>query len=222
VIPFNAVIFDMDGLLLDTESIALDAFNETCADCDIEQQRELFLRLIGTNQGLGERLLMEGLPRGIDYKMFSGRWYENYIKRIRDAPLPLKSGALDLLRFLESRRIPRAVATSSKTERAVEKLQSADIFHWFKIVVGGDRVEHSKPNPDIYLKAAELMGMRPEACLALEDSENGVRSAVAAGMAVIQVPDMVPPSISLKALGHTVLDSLKDVLDYLSALEMSA
>jgi HAD superfamily hydrolase (TIGR01509 family) len=182
---------------------------------------ELFLRCIGTSQALGERILMEGLPRNVDFKLFSGRWYENYKKRIHNEPLPLKEGVLDLLDFLASRQLPLAVATSSNTDRAVEKLQSADILHWFKIVVGGDRVEQSKPHPDIYLKAAELAGVKPETCLALEDSENGVRSALAAGMTVIQVPDLVPPSLSLKALKHMVLDSLRDVLNYLSAIEMS-
>ena len=211
VISFQAVIFDLDGLLLDSERIALDAFNETCRHFDIEDLNGLFLKCVGTSQALGEKILMEGLPSHIDFSSFSSTWYENYKARIRNNPVPLKDGALDLLEYLSSRQVSSAVATSSKTERAVEKLRDAGILHFFKVVVGGDQVQRSKPAPDTFLRAAELMAVDPGKCLALEDSENGVRSAVAAGMTVIQIPDLVPPSRSLIELGHTIAGSLNDV-----------
>jgi HAD superfamily hydrolase (TIGR01509 family) len=219
LIPFQAVIFDLDGLLLDTERIALAAFNETCGHFNIGDQKELFMRCVGANQSLGEKILMEGLPQTVDFTAFNSVWYENYRKRIHDTPVPLKDGAFSLLRYLSSRHISMAVATSSKTDRAVEKLQSSDILHMFKVVVGGDQVKHSKPHPDIFLRAAELMGVNPEKCLALEDSENGVRSAVAAGMTVIQIPDLVPPTQSLRGLGHTILESLSAVEAYLPKID---
>jgi len=216
VIPFEAVIFDMDGLLLDTESIAFAAFTETCAHFRIGDMRELFMRCVGANQSLGEKILMEGLPKQVDFSAFSSTWYANYKKRIDDRPLPLKAGARNLLDHLAARKIPVAVATSSRTDRAVEKLENCGILHLFTVVVGGDRVEHSKPHPDIFLKAAGLMRVDPKNCLALEDSENGVRSAVAAGMTVIQVPDLAPPTPALIDLGHTIMESLDDVAEYLA------
>jgi HAD superfamily hydrolase (TIGR01509 family) len=206
----------MDGLLLDTESIAFQAFNETCAHFRIGNLKELFLRCVGANQSLGEKILMEGLPKQVDFSAFSSTWYVNYQKRIDGRPLPLKAGARNLLDHLAARKIPVAVATSSRTDRAVKKLENSGILNLFTVVIGGDRVEHSKPHPDIFLKAAGLMRVDPKNCLALEDSENGVRSAVAAGMTVIQIPDLVPPSRSLTELGHTILDSLNDVVEYLA------
>lgn len=219
MIPFQAVIFDMDGLLLDTERIAFAAFNETCTHFRIGDRKELFMKCVGANQALGEKILMEGLPAQLDFTAFSSTWYANYMKRIDRRPLPLKEGAVSFLEHLAARKIPAAVATSSKTDRAVEKLENTGILHLFKAVVGGDRVQRSKPHPDIFLKAAEILVVNPKTCLALEDSENGVRSAVAAGMTVIQVPDLVPPSKSLIELGHTILDSLNDVAEYLAAYE---
>lgn len=206
----------MDGLLLDTESIAFAAFKETCGHFKIGDRKELFMKCIGANQTLGEKILMKCLPKRVDFQSFSSIWYANYRKRIHRKPLPLKEGALNLLNHLSSRQISAAVATSSKTETAVEKLQNTGILHLFKVVVGGDQVERSKPYPDIFLKTAERVGVNPTECLALEDSENGVRAAVAAGMTVIQVPDLVPPSKALIELGHTILKSLNDVTVYLS------
>ena len=84
----------------------------------------------------------------------------------------------------------------------------------FVAIVGGDQVQKSKPHPDIYFKAAAILGVTPKNCLALEDSENGVRSAVSAGMTVVQIPDLVQPSLDLRGLGHIVLGSLRDVANY--------
>src|SRR5207253_2615312 len=118
------------------------------------------------------------------------------------------------LDHLDSLQIPVAVATSTKSARAMQKLGDAGIGGRFKAVIGGDQVENSKPHPDIYLKAAAALGVLAEKCLALEDSENGVRSAFSAGMTVIQVPDLVEPSEALRSLGHVILGSLREVPGY--------
>jgi beta-phosphoglucomutase-like phosphatase (HAD superfamily) len=107
-----------------------------------------------------------------------------------------------------------AVATSTRTKRATEKLGDAGLLDYFKIVIGGDQVEQGKPDPEIYLKAASALSSAPSRCLALEDSANGVKAAVAAGMTVVQIPDLVPPSDELLQLGHIVLSSLADVPKY--------
>jgi HAD superfamily hydrolase (TIGR01509 family) len=210
----QAVIFDMDGLLLDTERIALGVFLETCEHFGIGDQTELFIRCIGTNQALGERILRQGLQGKADYKDFSRLWEASYQDRTSKEPVPLKEGAEELINRLSLRNIPMAVATSTKTPRAMDKLEKADILNRFAAVIGGDQVENSKPRPEIFLKAAEILLVGPERCLALEDSDNGVRAAVGAGMTVIQIPDLVQPSRELTALGHTILGSLNEVLDF--------
>jgi beta-phosphoglucomutase-like phosphatase (HAD superfamily) len=112
-----------------------------------------------------------------------------------------------------------AVATSSRTEHAREKLRQAGLLDRFRIVIGADQVHRPKPDPEVYLKVAEFLGVEPRSCLALEDSEYGVRAAHAAGMTVVQVPDMIQPTADLRALGHIVLESLKEVAGYPFATE---
>ena len=206
-----AVIFDMDGLLLDSERLSLATFIETCDHFGLGEQTAIFMQCIGTNQALGEQVLKEGLQGKIDHVAFGRLWDSKYLEVTLGRAVPLKNGVIELLHDLKILGVSTAVATSTSISRATQKLNSSGILNHFDLVVGGDQVERSKPFPDIYLKAAELLRVRPERCLALEDSENGVRAALAAGMTVIQIPDLVEPSVALCALGHTVLKSLHDV-----------
>jgi HAD superfamily hydrolase (TIGR01509 family) len=211
---FQAVIFDLDGLLLDTERVALAAFAETCTHFGLEDHSELFVRCIGTNESLGGEILRQGLTGKVDYQAFEEAWSRRCIARMAAQPVAVKAGAVELFEQLAGLDIPKAVATSSRTARARRKLTDAGLLHHFAAVVGGDQVLHSKPAPDIYLRTAALLGVAPQGCLALEDSENGVRAAVRAGMTVVQIPDLVAPSDALRALGHIVLTSLHEVASY--------
>jgi HAD superfamily hydrolase (TIGR01509 family) len=211
---FQAVIFDLDGLLLDTERVALAAFAETCTHFALEDHSELFVRCIGTTESLGREILREGLAGKVDYQQFEQTWTRRCMERMSAGPVAIKAGATELLAHLSALRIPTAVATSSRVARARQKLSDSGLLHHFAAVVGGDEVRHGKPAPDIYLRAAALLAAPPQACLALEDSENGVRAAVRAGMTVVQIPDLVAPSDALRALGHVVLRSLHEVPDY--------
>jgi HAD superfamily hydrolase (TIGR01509 family) len=211
---FQAVIFDMDGLLLDTERIALAAFLDTCDHFGIDRLRDVFVRCIGINQRLGEEVLRDGLKGRVDHMQFEEVWNANYIAATSNQPVPVKDGAIELLAHLAALSIPVGVATSTGSERAAQKLRDAGMLERVAVLVGGDQVPNSKPYPDVYLKAAELLGAAPRACLALEDSENGVRSALGAGMTVVQIPDLVEPSPELRSLGHIILGSLRDVAHY--------
>jgi putative acetyltransferase len=110
--------------------------------------------------------------------------------------------------------LPAAVATSASTTRARRNLEAAGLLERFATVAGADQVSRGKPHPDVYLHAAQLLKVDPSECLALEDSDNGVRAAVAAGMCVVQIPDLIPPSPELLKLGHIVLPGLADVASY--------
>lgn len=211
---FKAAIFDMDGLLLDSERLALEAFLYACNHLQLGDLSELFKRCIGTNSELGETILREGLKGITDFEQFGQIWDTEYKKLTETQPIRLMTGVKELLGHLEQLGIPMAVATSTKTERAKTKLKNSGIIDYFNFIVGGDQVEQSKPAPEIYLKAASEMALQPEDCLAFEDSANGVKSAVAAGMTVVQIPDLIRPDVELLKLGHIVLDSLDDVLEY--------
>lgn len=211
---FEAIIFDMDGLLLDSEEIALVAFNETLDYFGLESQTELFFKLIGTNALSCRKILREELRGKTDSDKFGKLWDKMYMEKTLEAPIPLKKGVLELLDYINNIGLISAVATSTKTEEAIKKLKSAGILDYFKVVVGGERVKEGKPNPEIYLLAAKELSVNPKNCLGLEDSENGVKSAFSAGLTVIQIPDLVQPSDELKKLGHIILESLDDVVNY--------
>ena len=206
----QAVVFDMDGLLLDTERLALAAFELTCTHFSLGDQRAVFNRCVGTSHVRGTEVLHEGLGHRVDAGAFRQVWDERYAE-ITTRPIPLKAGVRDMLATLSRRGIPAAVATSTRTAQAQRHLRHTGILESFAVVIGGDQVERGKPYPDIYLKAVETLGASAEACLALEDSENGVRAAVAAGLRVIQIPDLIQPSSDLLALGHQVRESLLQV-----------
>lgn len=211
---FDAVIFDMDGLLLDSETLALSAFEKTCARFELGDLSHVFKSLIGTNTVLGKALLKQGLAGIMDDEMFSADWQENYRAVTEDVPVPLMPGVREFLMHTAALNTPMAVATSSQTAHAKNKLSNAGILDYFRHIIGGDQVGQSKPAPDIYLRAASALSVDPVKCLALEDSANGVRAAVAAGMTVVQIPDLVQPDEELLALGHIVLPSMAKVAEY--------
>lgn len=206
----TAALFDMDGLLIDSERIALRVFETVCEPYPQLDPLSLYLQVLGTNHATMLTILHRALPASIDADQFSAQWIALYHHETA-SPVPLMPGVLSLLDYLDQRQIPAAVATSTHTEQAQRKLENSGIGHRFVTLTGGDQVAHGKPAPDIYLKAAASIGQDPADCLALEDSPNGVRSALAAGAQVIQIPQLVEPDEAILALGHRVLKSLDDV-----------
>lgn len=211
---FSAAIFDMDGLLIDSERLALAAFERASAFYQLGDIRDVFMRCIGTNKNMGMQVLTEGLGDRIDPQVFSETWHDYYREATTSAPVPLKAGVHELLSYLSELGLPTAVATSTQTPAALTKLTDSGIIQYFDVIIGGDQVDKSKPEPDIYLQAAATLSAEPTQCVAFEDSTNGVLSASSAGMTVVQIPDLAPSHASLATLGHIVLPSLVDVLDY--------
>jgi HAD superfamily hydrolase (TIGR01509 family) len=204
----------MDGTLLDTERVAQEAFVAACEELGITPRRDLLLRCVGAAEPIARRVIREGFGPTLDDEAFFRGWNRHFAQLSQVTPAPLKEGALALLDAVAELGLPMAIATSSGTVHAVEKLRQAGLLPRFKAVIGADQVTSPKPHPEVYLKAAGCLGADPRACLAVEDSEYGVRAAHAAGMTVIQVPDMTQPSADLRALGHIVLASLKEVAGY--------
>lgn len=214
----SACIFDMDGLLIDSESIALSVFQQTCDHYGIGHQKPLYQQLLGTNHETTRTILQKELPAHISVEKFTEHWSEHY-SALTNLGVPLMKGVDNLLTYLETMKIPKAVATSTQTDRAIGKLEHSGIAHRFSFIIGGDQIVHGKPAPDIYLKAADALNLAPSHCLGLEDSPNGVRAALSAGLKVIQIPDTLAPDETLLSLGHTVLDDLDAVVSLLQSTE---
>ncbi len=210
-LPAGAV-FDMDGLLLDSERLARDAFVRACTDHGWQADLTAYHRCIGSTYEATERILREHHGADFPYSDIDTSWSAHYHARLADAPVPVKDGAQALLEFFAIAGVPVALATSTRRAVAEEKLAKVGLDRFFAHTVCGGETERGKPNPDPYLAAVAGLGLEAGECLAFEDSENGVRSAHAAGCVVVQVPDLVPPPDALVALGHLIVGSLTDVL----------
>ncbi len=213
-----AVIFDMDGLMLDTEPLAARAWSDAAAALGVEFDMALALAMVGRN--FVDCAAMVRARYGAEYPVDAllGRWHATYDGIVEREGLTLKPGVDALLAWLEGHAIPRAVATSTRRDRACAKLSRTSLLPRFHQIVGGDEVPLGKPAPDIYLEAARRLGASAAACLVLEDSEPGVRAALAAGMTPIMVPDLHPPSAALLAIDLLVLPTLHEVLRHLATL----
>jgi HAD superfamily hydrolase (TIGR01509 family) len=212
---YNAVIFDMDGLLLDTETIALRAFQEACREQGLDPDLTVYHKCIGTTYARTREILQAGYGPGFPYDIISRLWNQKFTAEVEKFPVPKKAGVFDLLEYLEKTNTKRAIVTSTRHPTALKMLGNAGILRFFEFVIGGDQIINGKPHPEIYLTACQRLGEKPSDCLALEDSNNGVRSAFEAGLAVIQIPDLVQPSDQVRALGHLIMKSLEDVEKYL-------
>jgi HAD superfamily hydrolase (TIGR01509 family) len=206
----KAVIFDMDGLLLDTERIALSTFIEACRECHFEPDLEIYRQCIGTTYARTAEILISGYGKNFPIDAVSSLWERKFDTETLDKPVPLKEGALNLLQYLEYIGIKKAVVTSTNQANALRRLANAGILKFFRFVLGGDQIAKGKPDPEIYLTACQKLAEDPAMCLALEDSDNGDRSAVEVGLNVIQVPDLKEPSMEVKALGHKIVKSLAE------------
>jgi HAD superfamily hydrolase (TIGR01509 family) len=194
-----AIVFDLDGLILDTERLWMAAMIETMADHGHHMTSEFYRTMLGTPWlGIRDRLVDRyGVSLPVD--AVRADWTARFVKLCKKQ-LALKAGVAELLDFLDDHQIPAAVATSSPKDLAVEHLAHFGLAHRFRHIVAQGDYERGKPDPAPYLAAARRLGVGPSDCLALEDSQNGIRSASSAGMMTIIVPDLVEPTDEVSAL----------------------
>lgn len=211
----EAMVFDMDGLLLDTERIVLDGFLHACRAHEIPPDPRAYHRCIGTTVDRTREILIEDYGPDFPYDTIVASWNDYCDEHLVLRPPPLKPGALELLERVRRLAIPCALATSTWDPEASDRLASVGLDRFFAAKVTGDQVSKGKPDPEPYRTATGLLGVEPTRAWALEDSAHGVRSALGAGLRVFQIPDLVPPDESTLALGHSVLESLFDVDDLL-------
>lgn len=208
----EGVIFDMDGLLLDSERVALDLLAQAARSLDLPWQHEIGLQMVGLNAQDSNQVLIAA--HGGDYPVAALREKFDvlYEDAIVQGEIPLKPFARELIHRLEALRIPMAVATSTRRPRAEAKLARANLMPHFKALACGDEITRGKPAPEIFELAASRLGVQPTRCLALEDSNPGVRGAVSANMQTVMVPDLLRPDADIRRIGVQVAESLRDVI----------
>ncbi len=209
----EAVIFDMDGLMLDTERISQMAWQKAGTDLNIELPISLSRQVIGLVMSDIKVLFKDRLGADFPLDRFLKRANKHYHRMLREEPVPVKPGVFDLLDYLEEWDIPTGVATSTGKKLARQKLSSAGLLDRFRFIVAGDEVEKGKPEPEIFLRVAELLSVAPAKCLVLEDSEMGIRGAHAAGMTVYMIPDLIEPTDAIRHLAHGIFESLQVLLE---------
>ena len=213
----DAVVFDMDGVIFDSERLVLECWEKIGAEYHLEGMREAFLPCIGTNSARTREIVLEYYGEDFPYDEFCRESSRLFHSIADQGGLPVKTGVQELLVYLKDCKIPTAVASSTRLEVVTQELKQAGLYENFSIVMGGDQLKRSKPEPDIYLMTCEKLGVRPTYTYAIEDSYSGIRSAYSAGMKPIMVPDMLPPTDEMYQKSVVVLDDLLRVRDWFIA-----
>ncbi len=212
---YKAVIFDMDGLMFNTERIIKRFWKDACQQIGINTTEKTFYKVIGLNKEDGRKILENELGSKFNYdkvRKIRDKLYFDYIEK---NGTPIKEGLLDLVEFLEKNNIPKAIASSSSRETVEYLLKNAGLLNNFHIIVAGDEIKRGKPNPDIFLKASDKLKLGPKECLILEDSNAGIKAASNAGIDVIMIPDILEPTEESKNIYLKRCNSLLDVIEIL-------
>lgn len=205
-----AVIFDMDGLLFDSERLYAESILTAAREVGCAMSHDIFLQLVGRSHEVNHRFLLDHYGANYPLQALIATWGRHF-RALAEAGLPLKPGAAELLDLLDELGLPRAIATSSTHANVQQNLAALGLVDRFHDVVARGDYASGKPAPDPFLKAAERLGVAPALCLALEDSHNGVRSASSAGMMTIMVPDLIAPTEEIHGLCALVVDDLHAV-----------
>ncbi len=210
------IIFDMDGVIFDSERKVLECWEETAEKYGMKNVRDVFLKCIGKNSARTKEIFLAHYGSDLPYDEYRSEMSQLYHERCDGGKLPLKKGIRELLTALRAAGYRIAIASSTRTSVIKDQIRDAGLDSFFDVIVGGDTIKRSKPEPDIFLAAAEKLGAEPSETYVIEDSFNGIRAAHAGGFIPVMVPDMLSPDDDIKALTAYIADDLFDVMKYLS------
>lgn len=210
------VIFDMDGVILDTEHMYLNAWRKVAKENGLGDLDALIYRCIGLNERRTKELVTSYLGPKRNYDTLRAQVKDAFNLQARETGIPVKKGVYEIFPYLSSRKITMGLASSTRGERVIPQLTDAKLLAYFSAVVTGDMVRYSKPEPEIFLLCAEQMGVSPADTYVIEDSFNGITAAHRAGMMPIMVPDLKQPDEAIRAMTVTVEKDLHDVVKFLS------
>ncbi|GFI17743.1 MAG: HAD family phosphatase [Lachnospiraceae bacterium] len=211
----HTIVFDMDGVLINTEALLLKIWKEVAKENDIKDIESTLKLCIGITNNETEAVFARIYGKDFPYQKYKAAASEMYCAQIQKDGLPVKPGVYELFGFLKENGWQIGLASSTREAVVRSEMESIGLLDYFHVVVCGDMVPRSKPNPDIYLKACELLNVSPGCCYAVEDSPNGIRAASEAGMKSIMVPDLIEPDLELQKLFYKKFASLLEVLEFL-------
>ncbi len=214
----RCAIFDMDGLLFDTENLFLLLAEETEREIGYKIPRELHLEAIGRTFEDVRRIFSRELGEDFPYQEFFSRTKERVYRRIERDGMPIKEGVVECFAALKERGLPLILASSSPVRMIEKYLAETKMRGDFSIIVGGDEVEKGKPAPDIFLRAAEKAEAPPKDCIVFEDSNNGVRAAHAAGMRPVMIPDIREADAEVRTMAYRIYPSLMEAAGHMDEL----
>jgi len=210
--PIRGILFDMDGLVLDSEALYTRFWREAAHSLGYPMTVEQSLGMRSLGKKLGQPYLESLFGPGIDYSQVRAKRIELMDIYVNRHGIPTKPGIFELLDYMEENHIPGAITSSSPMEFIERHLSNANLLHRFQKLCSGHSIPNGKPAPDIYLLGAAELGLKPEECLALEDSPAGILSAYRAGCLPVMIPDLDQPGEDTKKLLYAKADSLTDVI----------
>ena len=213
----QAVIFDMDGVIFDSERLVIECWEMIAAKHNIPGIVEICMRVQGNNREETGKRFREKYGSDFPYEAYKKEVTALFRERYGEGRLPLKPGVTEILKELKRNNIPLALASSTRSDIVNLEMAEANLLPYFDAVLGGDMVSRSKPEPDIFLAAAAALQAEPKYCYVLEDSYNGIRAAYRAGMHPVMVPDMQQPTEEIRGIAEAVVENLMAALEYLRA-----
>ncbi len=214
----KAVIFDMDGVIFDSERIIIELWEDFGEKNNIPHMHDVTIRCVGLNDKATEEVFKEVYGDDYDYRRFQKIISKQYHEMADGGKLPMMIGVREILDYLKDNGYKIALASSTRTEVVTNQLKAANIYEYFDKVVCGDTVTHSKPHPEIFLKAADQLEVDITKVYIIEDSFNGIRAAHAAGAMPIMVPDMIEPDDEMREKAYKILNNLLEVIDFLKTI----
>lgn len=215
-ILYNAVVFDMDGVIFDSERAVMQCWKEVASRHNIPDIENAILACTGTTMVRTREIMLNLYGADFPYDEYARESSAIFHSRYDGGRLPMKPGVKELLTFLKERGKKIALASSTRQQVVTDELRDAGIIEYFDRIICGDMVSRSKPAPDIFLKACEELNVSPSGSYAIEDSYNGIRAAHAGGLHPIMVPDLLPADEEMQSLAEIVLPNLTSVIEYLA------
>lgn len=208
----KGVISDMDGVILDTEKLYVRFWCEAADFYGYPMENWHALSIRSMARPFAIERLKGYFGEDFDYYAVHDKRIELMDKYIEENGIEAKKGAKALLSYLKDNGYRIALATATGIERTEKYLKQQELYEFFDEIVCASMVKHGKPEPDIYLYAAEKLGLAPQECIALEDSQNGIKSASSAGCKTVMVPDLDESCDEIKPLLYDVAEGLEDVI----------